>query len=207
MRHDGGKNINSSYSGESNKNRRNSNNTTTKNKCGGGSGGIIFSGNTSGGVNKNRIQLNPGTISKGCLACGNEVYCLKVFQKGYVPRLLHTEVKGPTTVTTLTGTFDIWQRCKRCYNKGNKYHHNTDTNCSKTNSSHHWGGYELGNLAIDQSGQNNSGTTTYAHPDDAIVFHKDWHVLHIHERGLGCCTLELNVRSYTYCIKLHVEGG
>ena len=35
---------------------------------GGGSGGIIYRGNTYFVVNKNNLQVNPGTISKGCLS-------------------------------------------------------------------------------------------------------------------------------------------
>ena len=68
----------------------------------------------------------------GLFLCGNEDNWIKFLQKVHVTKLVTPKGQGPTMVTTSIGTFEILQKCKLCYKKGNKYHHTIDKNFSVT---------------------------------------------------------------------------
>ena len=164
-------------------NCRNSNNTTTNNKGWGGSGDRVYSGNTSGGGNKNDLQVKWGKISKDCLVCGDEVHWIKYLQKGQVNRLINTEIQVTTMLTIHTGTFNLCRKWRHWYKKVNKYHHTTDSHQSTTGSSQQQVGNEQGNLSITRSGQNNATTTTSGHMYYSLVFQNNLFLPRIPERG------------------------
>ena len=92
---------------------------------------------------------------------------------GHVYILIPPEAQGLTLVTTPASTFDLRYNCRWWYKRGNKTHHNTDIHCSKTNISQYQVGYKHDNLAIGPSGQNNSVTTTFGHPNVPHILHNN----------------------------------
>ena len=134
-----------------------------------GSGGQSNSGGgATGGTNG--PSPSRGQVTTGCVICSEEGHFAKDCQKGTVPKYLPPEGKGPTTVTTSSGTYSTCRKFKRWYKKGKKAWHTTETHRSKAERPDTNAG--RAQMVVEQSTESVTGDaeSVSGHPDDALTF-------------------------------------